>query len=182
MSDQVPTAVPVNVDDVDNRCEILEASRADIYVDASTASIHVSEDIIVCYSLATSVRYFAIVDLVFSIVYVFFNTYFIIPLVFAVVGYLGGKHYSRVCALIYLVFILITNAFRVGVLVNDYSQSPDKNTYLGSIIWVGVCGLIELWVAKIVYHFCVSMGKISRTELQDLRMIDRLEGYRVIMW
>jgi len=175
MNDNLPTAVAVDLEDIDIGIE-------STIVDAAPLEPVVRNEVLICYSLSRTVRCFSVIDFVFSMVYAFYNTYFSIPAFFAIAGYFGAKYYHRCWVCVYLSSVIAVNIFRVSFFIDKYVTSEESNAYVGDVIWVALCAVIELWVAKIVFSFYRSMGRLTIEELSDLRMVGRIGGYRVVLW
>ena len=144
----------------------------------------VSTDMRNCYSLSKTVKYLALIDFLFSLLYGFYNTYFLIPLIFIGFGYLGAKEYNRQYTAVYLLYTICINIFRSSVFFYAYWKlSPEqKSQNMFDFIIILSCLVIGLWIARIIYRFSYSILQLTQEELFFLRNLGNVRNVRIILW
>ena len=136
------------------------------------------------YNLGKSVILLAFIDLIFGALYAIYNPLFFLPLVFASCGYIGAKNYNKCLIFIYGANILLVNLFRIGYSSYYYAglNSEDKSNYIYSFAMIIICGLMGLWIAKIVCKFYSSLSKLSLEENKNFKIVRSLQNKRLIYW
>ena len=145
---------------------------------------NVTENMLKAYNLGQSVIMFAIIDVFFSILYAVLNYWFFIPILLALCGYYGAKNYNKCLTFIYGGNIFLVNAVRVGYSSYLYYNlsGDDKSQYTYSFVLIVLCGLIGLWIAKIICKFYSSLNKLNENEKNVLKVVRYLENSRIIYW
>jgi|SaaInlStandDraft_2_1057019.scaffolds.fasta_scaffold103973_2 hypothetical protein len=141
----------------------------------------ITDTMLECYGLSKTVKLLTFIDIFFSMFYLFYNPYFLIPLVFAFIGYAGAKDFDSNKVNCYLLFIALFNFFRIlswGFYI--YNNDDYNNIILGSF-FVFICFVIELWLVRIVYRFLKCLNKLSNIQLDIIRNVD-LDNRDRIYW
>eukprot|EP01083_Nonionella_stella_P198664 729223_1 len=109
------------------------------------------------------IKIFALIDCALMIVFAIYNQFFLIGIPLALCGFIGAKRLQRIPLFIYLVFILLSIAFRVFLAYTYFSW------LMVALSVVSV--LLELYVFKqTIYVF----RKIPLLSAHDLRMLQEL--------
>ena len=153
-------------------------------VTVDNSQYNISDNMLKAYNLGRSVILFACIDLLFGILYAIYNPWFFLPLLFALSGYLGAKNYNKCLTLIYASNIFLVNAFRIGYSSYQYAglTGDEKSNYLYSFAMIILCGLLGLWIAKIVCKFYSELTKLSNDEITTLRLVRNLNNRRLVYW
>jgi hypothetical protein len=144
----------------------------------------VSQNMVNAYNLGKSVILFACIDLFFGTLYAIYNPWFFLPLLFALCGYFGAKNYNKLLIFIYGANIFLTNIFRIGNSSYIYANlsGTDKQNYLYSFIMILLCGLLGIWIARIVCRFYSELSKLNIEELRILKLVRHLNSRRLVYW
>ena len=153
-------------------------------VTVDNSEYNISDNMLKAYNLGKSVILFASIDFIFGILYAIYNPWFFLPLLFAMSGYLGAKNYNKCLTLIYASNIFIVNAFRIGYSSYIYAglSGNDKSNYLYSFAMIILCGLLGLWIAKIVCKFYSELCKLSNEDIATLRLVRKLNKHQLVYW
>jgi len=152
--------------------------------DEETGEIELSNNMTKCYSLSITVKWLAWIDFLFSLLYAFGNLYFAIPILISYFGYLGAKNFNKRYTATYLSYICIINVLRFTLFLELFlakTGGERNNSYVGLSL-VTICTFIELWVARIIYRFYISMKMLSSHEITYLREVNTIQEYYVTMW
>ena len=145
---------------------------------------NITENMLKAYNLGKSVILFAMIDVFFSILYAIYNVYFFIPILFALCGYYGAKNYDKCLTLVYASNIFIVNLVRI--VYSSYSyynlNQNDQQKYIYSFILIVFCGLLGLWISKIICKFYASLKRLNDFEINTLKLVRRLQNARIIYW
>ena len=69
---------------------------------------------------------FSMIDMFFCFIYSLYNFYYFIPLMIAVIGYYGGKHWNKK----YILCNDSDNQIKVASFINDIKDLPGENEFL----------------------------------------------------
>ena len=145
---------------------IIEAGPPD-----QETSITITDDMVKTYSIARTVKFLAIIDIVFSAIYCFSNPWFIIPLIIAYTGYYGAKTFKENYTFIYASYIIIDAIFKPAIFFWYYAtlSNDEKSAHLFNVILIILSFMISMWILDIVYKFFRHMQKLSVEQLEYLR-------------
>ena len=141
----------------------------------------VTDNMLECYGLARTVKLLTIFDIFVSLFYLFYNPYFLIPMVFAFIGYKGASDFNINQIQCYFLFIICFNIFRLiswgfYLYYGDNINSLILGTFLIFIIF-----MIELWIIRIVYRLSNVLKKLSPIQVDIIKNID-INNYNNIYW
>uniref|UniRef100_A0A6C0LYP5 Uncharacterized protein n=1 Tax=viral metagenome TaxID=1070528 RepID=A0A6C0LYP5_9ZZZZ len=155
-----------------------------ILVDPIPENREISENMLMCYSLGKTVKWLSLIDIFFSFIYALYNPYFFITIFIAYNGYYGAKKYYTCPTLTYFIYNFVGNIARIGYSIYLFSliDSEHQNDFTFSFVFSIFCGIIGLWIARIIYRFYLYMNKLSQEELFQLRILHHHRNYRVIIW
>jgi len=153
-------------------------------VDPISENREINNDMMMCYSLGKTVKLLSIIDIFFSCIYALYNPYFFIPIFISFSGYYGAKKYYTCPTLTYFLYNFFGNIIRIGYSIYFFSNidTVQQNNYTFSFILSIFCGLVGLWIARVIYRFYTYMSKLSRGDLEHLRLLQYYRDYRVIIW
>ena len=135
-----------------------------------------------CFNLRRTVKMLCAIDMFFSIIYSFYNPYFIISVLLAYMGYYGADKYKSGLTLGY--FIYITADWMLKIVLYAYSLSQnqvDPQASAGWWIFIIFSTLINIWISKIVFKFWRSLRNIPVLELATLKSAQPVE-YHYVYW
>jgi hypothetical protein len=155
-----------------------------VIVDPIRENREINDDMIMCYSLGKTVKWLSLIDIFFSCIYALYNPYFFIPIFIALSGYYGAKKYQTCPTLTYFIYNFIGNIARIGYSIYLFSiiDSSQRNDFTFSFIFSLLCGIIGLWIARVIYRFYTYIHKLSPEDLHYLRLLHYYRNYRVIIW
>ena len=142
-----------------------------------------TDNMLECYALSQTVKLLTLFDIFFSMFYFFYNPYFFIPMLFAIMGYMGAKNFNINQVQCYLSFILCYNLFRVIAwffYIYNISADNGNNLILGTL-FVFICFVIELWIMRVVYRLSICLQKLSNIQLDIIKKNIYFE-YKKIYW
>jgi hypothetical protein len=172
------TAVPIT-----NNSTYGSSYPPNVYITENPENL--SEDETNCYRLSKTVQIFALIDICFGIFYAFFNWYFLIPLMVAIIGYQGAKKYQSCSVLTYSIYQILNNLIRLGLTIWAYvliRQDETINDY-DIVNWqlaLTIClVLLGLYIARFSYRLYNAIKKLTPDQLLKVISID----YPIkIMW
>ena len=136
------------------------------------------------FNLARMVKFLALIDLMFAIIFAMGNVFFFIPIFMPVIGYLGALHYKKHFILSYFIFVLGMTLFRLIYYIYIYTNldrnQQSEQTQTMTVMMIST--IIELWISKIIYKFYVTMKKLPLLDLTNLRLSTNLTTPRLIFW
>ena len=121
------------------------------------------------------VKYLALIDIIFSLLYILFSPYFFISmfisLIFATCGYYGAKYFNKNQIFNYCIFLLIQNISRIIIFI-IYVSSPSYLNYDSinlQIVFINIFSIfINLYINKIIYNFFNLIKNYSQEQLDAL--------------
>ncbi len=138
------------------------------------------------HALSKTVKCLALIDVVFSLMYAFYNLCFFIPLFFAYFGYVGAEKFKSNYIMIYMIYNvlaillrMISTVFFIISYYNGLEISP--STYAFNLIFSFLSMFVELWILKIVKRFHKNLTDLTFPELNKLKQGLQIE-YRVIYY
>ena len=144
----------------------------------------ITDNMLVSYNLSKSVIVFAIIDLIFGLLYAFLNNWFFIPIIFALFGYYGAKNYDKCLTFLYASNIFLINISRIIYSTYIYYNlsGNEKQNYIYDFILIMFCGILGLWISKIICKFYSSLNKLTNEEIDILKLVRYLENSKIIYW
>ena len=153
----------------------------DNFIDIELGNNNLSDKIITAYSLSRTVKWLAIIDIVFSVLIGLYNYYFLIPLMCAAFGYYGAIKFNKNYINIYLIYNILNIILRTVYTVYMIVQLNGDNNYNFSIFISILCILIEFWILRIIYKFNKALSELSVNELVTIKnLCDKKIKYKVI--
>jgi len=143
--------------------------------DENTENIEMAELIELSPKMLQSINYSKIInsliwlDLLFSILYALYNEYFIISIMFLLIGIHGVNDYNKKSMRIFVPFLIIINIIRIFTFVINYSKitkSNRNNFYALQIIMT----IIEGWIFLLMCKLIKSMKELTEEELEVIRI------------
>ncbi len=147
-----------------------------IYISTNPGSL--TDDEFKCYRLSKTVKIFALIDIFFGFLYLWFNYFFIIPLLIASIGYFGAKNYNSCQVLSYAIYQICLNIGRLAFGVwsyvyikqnNQEDQYPNVDAQLTITILLALLGL---YIARFSYKLWSSIRSLSTDQLLTLISVD----------
>ena len=153
-----------------------------VIVDNTTITLKMKET----YSLSKRIKCLALIDVVFSFMYAFYNVWFFIPLFFAYFGYFGAQKFKANYIMAYMIYNILVILFRIVSTVlfivsyyNGLEISP--STYTLNLLFSFLSIIVEIWIIKIVKRFHKNLIDLTIPELNKLKQGLQIE-YRVIYY
>ena len=169
----IPTAHAIEDGEEENQEEVDDAEI-----------VNISDNMKKCYSLSITVKWFTFIDFIFSALIAFGNMFFFIPVFLAFTGYLGAKEFKKNYILIYFLYVLSNNIWRVTLYINLFNNAdPDtRGDYTVNFILIILCSFLGLWIARIIYSFYRCITILTDAELDLLKNIRNHRDYYIILW
>ena len=122
-----------------------------------------------------TVKCLALIDIVFSLLYILFSPFFlisaIISLIFATCGYYGAKYFNKSKFFNFCIFLLIQNIFRIIIFL-IYLISPshfNSNSVSAATVLINIFSIfINLYINKFIYDFYNLIKIYSQEQLDAL--------------
>eukprot|EP00620_Florenciella_sp_RCC1587_P024056 CAMPEP_0182573598 /NCGR_PEP_ID=MMETSP1324-20130603/20312_1 /TAXON_ID=236786 /ORGANISM="Florenciella sp., Strain RCC1587" /LENGTH=292 /DNA_ID=CAMNT_0024788729 /DNA_START=137 /DNA_END=1012 /DNA_ORIENTATION=- len=116
---------------------------------------------VVAMNYRYSVRCFAFIDLFFTVLNMFSRKKLVvyaslILVIGPICGYTGAKRLNKNLILVYLVFSLIKCVYEVVL------------AFVLPSLWMLLLGLVEIWIAKIIYMLWKAVSMIPAERIEDL--------------
>ena len=136
------------------------------------------------HDISKGVITLACIDVFFSIIYALLNVWFFIPIIFGLCGYYGAKNFDKCLTYLYGANIYLVNTTRIIYSTYIYYNlsNEDKITNIYNFIIIILCGLIGLWISKMICKFYSSLARLTQDEINSLRLVRYLENSRTIYW
>ena len=139
-----------------------------------------------CYRLSKTVRIFAIIDIFFGLLYLFFNYYFLIPLLIAFIGYHGAKNYISCSVLTYAIYQIVNNLLRLGFTIYSYVKIREDNNVddyskiNGQLAITVLLVMLGLYIARFSYKLWKVINRLSGEQILSLLSVDY--PIQIIWW
>ena len=143
-----------------------------------------SDDMLKCFSLRHTVKWLALIDFIFSLLFGTINPYFLIPILIAAIGYYGAKHYNKCIVLLYLAYITVSWITKLGLFIYYYKKltSDSAAERAWGLCLVTLTTVVDIWISKLVYKFWRCMANMDTLELHALKDMGSPEGVRFVVW
>ena len=139
------------------------------YIDEETQSLMYT------LQLSKTIRTLAVIDIVFTLLYLFYDYYLLIPLLLAWTGYIGAKNYDLCHTRIYLVYNIINAFLRVGlsiwffIYVRQQDQVSYYNPTMIQLVLSSLFFLVSLYIIRFINIFCNRIKDHTESELFRLK-------------
>ena len=135
-----------------------------------------------CFNLRRTVKMLCAIDMCFSIIYSFYNPYFLLAVLLAYMGYYGADKYKFGLTLGYFIYITTDWMLKIGLYTYSLSQNQvDPQATTGWWIFIIFSTLINIWISKIVFKFWRCLRNIPVLELGTLKAAQPVE-YHYVYW
>ena len=143
-----------------------------------------SADMMKCFSLRHTVKWLALIDFIFSLLFGTVNPYFLIPVLIAAIGYYGAKNYNKCIVLFYFAYITVSWITKLGGFIYYYEKltSGSAAERAWALCIVTLTTIVDIWISKIVYKFWRCLTSMDLLELHALRDMGSPEGIKFIVW
>lgn len=139
---------------------------------------------ILAYNLAKSVKLFSMIDAFFCLIYSSYNFYYFIPFLLCLFGYYGAKNYNNNYTRIYLFYCVcnLISKLIVWSYMIYYSTIDDSNyDYVGFTLFSWISILIEMYIVRMAYKYYDALDKLTDGELGAIKEL-RFRVARIIYW
>ena len=139
---------------------------------------------IMAYNLAKSVKIFAMVDAFFCFIYSVYNFYYFIPFLLCLFGYYGAKNYNKNYTRIYLFYCVLNLISKIIVwsFMMYYSTTDDTNyDYAGFTFFSWISILIEMYIVRMAHKYYKALNKLTDEEVGAIKEL-RFRVARIIYW
>ena len=139
------------------------------YIDEETNSLMYT------LQLSKTIRTLAVIDIVFTLLYLFYDYYLLIPLLLAWTGYIGAKNYDLCHSRIYLVYNIINCFLRLGlsiwffIYVRQENQIIYYNPTLLQLVFSSLFFLVSVYIIRFINIFCNRIKDHTESELYRLK-------------
>lgn len=134
----------------------------------------ITENMVYTCQLARAVKLFAVIDIFFGVLYAFSNIYFFIPLIFAITGYSGAKHYDANYIAMYFFYQVVQNLVRIVLSTIMYINNEYVQTSLFNLIFAIALSFLGLYIARFSYLLYTQIKSLTRTELNNLVLLKHM--------
>lgn len=119
-------------------------------------------EMVMTWRLSKTVKFLAVIDIVFCLLY--FVTYapLMILTVLPVLGYYGAKQYHPMKCYAYMVFVVLNLALRC------YAYTLDKTSF--GLFFTILSVLVEVWIFRIIWRFTHMIKTLRNDELSQLKI------------
>jgi hypothetical protein len=124
------------------------------------------EKILECYTYARTVKCLALIEGIFSALYLFYNFWYAFSIIFAIIGYIGAENYKFSMIRVYGIYLLVAMIARMALSIYVISQGWGDGFYIFFTILIV---LIETWIVILVCKFAEHLKKLSERELDILQ-------------
>jgi hypothetical protein len=136
-----------------------------------------NDTIVKCYQLSTTVKIFAIIDIIFSCLYAFYSFFYLLPLLIAFYGYYSAKMYISSGVLTYSIYQILNNIIRLALAIGYYVKIKKNNNIndysnenLG-MCFVILSNLLGLYIARFSYKLYKSLKSLTKDEYTNLLVL-----------
>ena len=124
------------------------------------------EKILECYSYGRTVKCLALIEGVFSALYLLYNFWYAFSIIFAIIGYIGAENYRFSMIKVYGVYLLIAMIARLSLSIYVITQGLADGFYIFFTILIV---LVETWIVALVCKFSERLKGLSERELDILQ-------------
>tara|TARA_B110000008_G_C16912477_1_gene541294 strand:+ start:8 stop:577 length:570 start_codon:yes stop_codon:yes gene_type:complete len=139
---------------------------------------------ILVYNLAKSVKLFSMLDAFFCLIYSAYNFYYFIPFLLCLFGYYGARNYNKSYTRIYLFYCvcnLISKIIVWSYIIYFSSTNNSNYDYDGFTLFSWISILIEMYIVRMAYKYYDALDKLRDQELNDVKEL-KFRVARIIYW
>lgn len=139
---------------------------------------------ILVYNLAKSVKIFSMIDAFFCLIYSVYNLYYFIPFLLCLSGYYGAKNYNKNYTRVYLFYCVLNLISKLIVwsYMMYYSTTDNSNyDYAGFTFFTWISILIEMYIVRMAYKYYNALNKLTDEEVGAIKEL-RFRVARIIYW
>jgi len=100
---------------------------------------------------------------------IMYNYYFIIALVFSLIGFISFKNYDKVAIRLYIMYIIIINVLRGFFIINNAVNNKISYILKISLVIFIICTVLNLYILIITLKFYQLLNKLDKASLIFLK-------------